>query len=372
MKNSTLDLTKTLVGIPSVFPNESKVADYISSYLTKLGFEVHKISDSSRYNIVAFVNGGSDLAFYGHMDTVPPASDYDRDPYKLDIKGDIIRGLGVCDMKGGLATMLAVGDFASHKNLPLTLLFGVDEENISLGAHQLVDSGLLNSLKFLIVPESGQVVDYTKPISVNYGRKGRFVGEVKVLGKKVHAAESEKGINAIVRASELISLINNLDLPSHNKLGKTSIVIQEIHSDTDSFSVPETCLVRFSVLTTPGVESEDILYLIKDIATKNNIYIEANIVARETPYGEAYEIDQSNSFLKLVEKNIFSPLEVNPSFTPSVADENVFAHRLKIPVLSMGLTGGGDHTKDEWTMISSIEVLTRSFCNIVELWNSQR
>jgi hypothetical protein len=41
--------------------------------------------------------------------------------------------------------------------------------------------------------------------------------------------------------------------------------------------------------------------------------------------------------------------------TQSVADENVFANRLHIPVVTIGPIGGGDHTAEEWVSLNSLK-----------------
>jgi acetylornithine deacetylase/succinyl-diaminopimelate desuccinylase-like protein len=61
---------------------------------------------------------------------------------------------------------------------------------------------------------------------------------------------------------------------------------------------------------------------------------------------------------------------VKPAYFSSVADENVLANRLRIPVLTIGPVGGGDHTKDEWLRISSMVRVTEVYASLVAQWNS--
>jgi len=100
--------------------------------------------------------------------------------------------------------------------------------------------------------------------------------------------------------------------------------------------VPDLCEIQFSLLTTPSVKTKDIEKLITGFSDKNNIRIKLAKVERETPYGESYEVDVKNTFIKLLERNFFNPSSVNPIYTSSVADENIFAYKLKIPVISIG------------------------------------
>lgn len=368
----TLTLLSTLVSTRSVYPEEQRIAGCIESYLREWGFTVEKVmTEGGRPNLIGtFGRSTKYLAFYGHMDTVPPAGDYTRDPFSVSSDGDIVRGLGVCDMKGGLTCILQAAEWASQNNMPLKVIFGVDEEDISRGAHDLVQSGRLNDVGFLIVAESGQIQDYTQPMSVCLGRKGRILFELEVFGKTAHAAESFKGINAIEQACRLIQGLGSLSLPNHPSLGQTSLVIQGISAQSDSFSVPDRCIFTASLLTTPGMLGSDFMASVLELARSLGIEMKIRIKQRPTPYGDAYEIDTSNAFYNLVNQEVLTPLGVKPIYTPSVADENVFANRLRIPVLTIGVIGGGDHTGEEWAKLSSFQTVFESYKSCITLWKN--
>jgi acetylornithine deacetylase/succinyl-diaminopimelate desuccinylase-like protein len=369
---NNLQLLSKLVTINSVYPNEIELSKFIENYLSNLGYKIDiVVTNENRNNLIATLGSSNKyLGFYGHMDTVPPAKDYEFDPFIVHEKEGIVRGLGVCDMKGGLTCILQLAKYAKEQNLPVKLIFGVDEENISEGAHDLVDSGLLNDVSFLIVAESGQIKNFNQPISLCVGRKGRIVFEVEVKGKTAHAAESEKAVNAILKASQLIQEISQLSFKAHPKLGKPAVIIQEINSSTDGFSIPDSCTLKLSLLSVPGFKSGDFVKIINDVAEKNNINIAIKTTERVTPYGEAYELDLQNNFYLKLKKEILGKLNLDELYTPSVADENVFANRLSIPVLTLGVIGAGDHTKDEWARLSSYDELISVYSKILRLYNN--
>ncbi len=367
----TVPLLQKLVSIPSVFPNELKLSQFIEVYLIKMNFQVIKITtDKNRLNLVA-TNGKSRkyLGFYGHIDTVPPDKNYSFNPFTVKISHGIARGLGVVDMKGGISVILKLAEYAKKNSLPVKLVFGVDEENISQGAHDLVASGLLKNIDFMIVAESGQVKNPSQPLSACFGRKGRFVFDIEVAGKKAHAAESSKGINALEKASLLINEIKKIKLPADKYFGQSDIIFQKISAESDSFSIPDTCSLQLSLLTNSKVRSEFFIKKVCRIANKLNMKISIKPHIRNTPYGESYVINTKNSFLQEIVGKIILPNKITPIYTESVADENVFANRLKIPVLTMGAIGGGDHTKDEWVKIDSLEKLLYSYITILNLYN---
>jgi acetylornithine deacetylase/succinyl-diaminopimelate desuccinylase-like protein len=366
-----IKLLKELVAIPSVFPNEQKISNFLAKYLEEIGFTVEKVpTQKTRNNIIAtYGKAKKYLAFFGHMDTVPPEKEI-KNPYKAVIEGNRAAGLGTEDMKGGIAAILKTGEYAVEKKLPLKIVFSVDEEDISRGANDLCTSGLLKNIDFLIAAESGQIQNIHQPYNVCYGRKGRILFELEVIGKKAHAAESKKGKNAIDAAVHLLSEIKNMELPLHRLLGVSEIIIQSIQSESDSFVIPDKCMIKLSLLTTPQIKSSEVAEKIKNLAKKLNIKIDIRLAKRETPFCESFEVDTKNKFLKLLEKKIFIPDKVEPIYTPSVADENIFANRLKIPVISLGPIGGGGHSRDEWLDIKSLRIVEARYKEIVKLYHS--
>ncbi len=364
----TLDLLKNLVAIPSIFPHEQEIAKFLIQYLRRLGFSVQTVmTDGKRPNIVAtFGEAKKYLAFYGHMDTV--ARDEKTLPYKVVVRGKKAYGLGVADMKGGLSAILQAGKFARDRNLPVKIVFGVDEENISEGAHDLISSESLKDIGFMIVAESGQASDLNQPFAVCFGRKGRILLEAKIGGKRAHAAEGERGVNAIEQAAKAISLLTSLRFQKHRRLGKTTVAIHSIEGNTDSFSVPDTCTIQFSLLTTPNIKSHEVIQAIQAKAKKQGINLTLNLVKRKTPYSESYEV-KYDSFLHTLEERILRPRNITPLYATSVADENVFANRLNIPVVTLGPIGGGDHTVSEWLDLTSLVTVEDIYKQIIELYN---
>ncbi len=69
--------------------------------------------------------GAPRLLFNFHVDTVPVAEGWTRDPFVLGVEGDRAIGLGACDIKGASACMLAAAALTSG---PVALLFTSDEE----------------------------------------------------------------------------------------------------------------------------------------------------------------------------------------------------------------------------------------------------
>jgi acetylornithine deacetylase/succinyl-diaminopimelate desuccinylase-like protein len=359
-----------LVGIQSVFPHENLISSRLQRILSEMGFAVNTVLTGTRKNVVA-TYGKSDkfLCFYGHMDTVPPNTGMVR-PYKLKINGKIGTGLGVADMKGGISSILVAAEYAIQKDYPLKVVFGVDEENIFLGSFDLIKSGLMNNISFMVVGESGEVKAHNQPFNVCYGRKGRILFDATVTGKRAHAARSKEGINAISESATLVRIIDSIKFPKHKNLRETNLVVQGINSSADSFSVPDKCTIQFSLLSTPKVKSSEVISKIMKRASERNIEVMIVPHKRETLYAESYEINRKDPFLRKLERNLFEPQGVLPIYTGSVADENVFANGLNIPVISLGPISGGHHSINEWVDLNSLEATASAYKKVLELFST--
>ncbi|MEZ4979978.1 MAG: hypothetical protein R2772_11890, partial [Chitinophagales bacterium] len=100
------------------------------------------------------------------------------------------------------------------------------------------------------------------------------------------------------------------------------------------------------------------------------IKAEVSLQPRTTPYGESYQVNLEDPFLTELQEKIFNPQGVSAYYCGSVADENVFANRLGIPVVSLGPRGGGCHSCDEWVSLKSMDDLVEMYKEIIKLFNS--
>jgi succinyl-diaminopimelate desuccinylase len=368
------ELLRKLVSIPSVFPNEGEISKYLGDVLSDYGFSIRKVKADGRECIVAtYGRSRKYLCLYGHMDTVPPNAGMDR-PYELKERKGIGTGLGAADMKGGVAAIVTAARTAVENDLPLKVALGVDEENISAGAHAIIDSGALKDVDFMICGESGgesgNARSMKEPFNVCYGRKGRVLFDATVSGVRTHAATRKEGINAIVKSSEFVCIADAMRFPRHAHLGDTDVIIQSISGEADSFSLPDACNIEFSVIATPNVRSADVVKKLYASCKRKNIAIDIGVHTRATPYGESYEIDRRNPFIRRLESRLFRQNRITPLYAASVADENMFANRLGIPVISMGPVSGGFHSVNEWIRMDSLNSAVEAYERAIELYNS--
>lgn len=165
-----LELTAQLVAIPTRNPpgEEKPCALFIHRTLTDWGIEAELIGepDPERPQVLAWIRGtgaGPTFILNGHMDTVgegDPAR-WSRPPFAATRQGDRLYGLGACDMKGSLASAMAMLKALndSGARLPGTLMFQavMGEEMDEPGTRTLLRLGHTGDYAITMEPTGGRI-----------------------------------------------------------------------------------------------------------------------------------------------------------------------------------------------------------------------
>jgi succinyl-diaminopimelate desuccinylase len=145
------------------------------------------------------------LGLYYHVDTVPAAAGWRRDPLRLTREGDDLYGLGAADMKGTIAATLLALRAAAACGVDLAyapkLLFSTDEEGgLHPGVRHLAEIGE--------VPAHVLNFNGSAAPRIWAGCFGLFNLLVRIHGHTVHAGEGNRtgpGINAVEAAVPLMA-----------------------------------------------------------------------------------------------------------------------------------------------------------------------
>ncbi|MCB0337094.1 MAG: M20/M25/M40 family metallo-hydrolase, partial [Bdellovibrionales bacterium] len=341
-----LKLLDKLVAIPSPYPHEHQLSDFVAQYVERLGCDVQRIPTGDRNNLIVTTKESPHyLGFYTHLDTMPPAEDCSVDPYELIVAGDVASGLGVCDSKGGMVAILEALEFAVKEGYPLKVVFCVDHQNYSQGAYDVIETGLLSDIDFLIFSEIGHAIDFNSKFSVVFGRNGRRVFDINITS--LHAWDHPE--SAVFQAARFISQIKRLEEQLKER-GDQAIVVMPDALKADKRGQPvagSTCYVRCNISTTPSFGEVEFRAWVEEQTNLFEGRIDVRLHERPTPYLEAYQVDRNHEFVRCLEEELIRPHGVVPTTMPSVADENVFAAH-GIPVVTIGAIGGGGHSSSEW------------------------
>ncbi len=195
-----IQILEDLVKYKTVKDKENeKILIYIEDYLKSLGFRIEK---KEKYLIMS-IGKEPILGFIGHSDTVNYIDGWSTNPFDVTIKDDNTYGLGVCDMKGGIAAFLQA-------------LVEIDLNTLKRGIkvyvtydEEIAFSGIKDILKsreefpeYIIVgePTDNQMIT---------GCKGLLAVRIETKGKKVHSSTPDKGESANLKMIQLLNELQN-------------------------------------------------------------------------------------------------------------------------------------------------------------------
>ncbi|MGB8197119.1 MAG: succinyl-diaminopimelate desuccinylase [Acidimicrobiales bacterium] len=193
---SRLDDALALVAIDSVSRGEATLAHHVAVVLGRNpDLDVERIGD----NVVARTTGHhvTRLLVAGHLDTVP------GDASAAAIDGDILRGVGACDMKGSLSVMLELASTPTPRSVEVTWVFYAREE-ISRK-----ESGLLEiaELRPELLDADAAILAEPTDGRVEAGCQGTLRVSVEMSGARAHTARPFTGRNAIHRLGDVITKV---------------------------------------------------------------------------------------------------------------------------------------------------------------------
>ncbi|MGD8325532.1 MAG: acetylornithine deacetylase [Sphingomonadales bacterium] len=238
-----------------------QIIEFIQTYLKQFDIASTLVpsEDGKKANIYASigprVEGGVVLS--GHTDVVPvEGQDWNSSPFEMAERDGRLYGRGTCDMKGFVATALAMVPKFKEANLsrPIHLAFSYDEEVGCKGAPAMIRriASELPKPLAVIVGEPTEM----RPVN---GHKGICNVHTHVKGHAAHSSQIQLGASAVMAAGELISYLNGMSeemaataktesgfVPAHSTLtvnvisGGTApnIMAQDCHFDWDLRMLP--------------------------------------------------------------------------------------------------------------------------------------
>jgi succinyl-diaminopimelate desuccinylase len=198
LTTDVVSLTAALVDIPSESLDEQVIADAVEAALRPLP-HLDVVRDG--HTIVARTSLGraERVVIAGHLDTVPANGNL---PSRLD--GDILHGLGTCDMKGGVAIALMMAAAVPEPVRDITYVFYEGEEIAAefngLGRLARERPELLDG-DFAILMEPSNA-------GVEAGCQGTMRADIRTAGERARTARAWMGSNAIHALAPVLDGLN--------------------------------------------------------------------------------------------------------------------------------------------------------------------
>ncbi|KZL16243.1 Acetylornithine deacetylase [Pseudovibrio axinellae] len=208
----TLSNTKKLLGELIAFPTISSNSNldmihHLALYLSNAKAEVEIWQDTtgSKANLFATIGPNVDggIVLSGHSDVVPVADqDWTTDPFEMVERDEKLFGRGSCDMKGFIASVVAMAPQYALLDLkrPIHFAFTYDEEVGCFGAKALAESlrqyGIQPAVAIIGEPTSMRIIE---------GHKGCYEYTTQFTGFEGHGSSPEKGVNAVEYAAQYVN-----------------------------------------------------------------------------------------------------------------------------------------------------------------------
>jgi acetylornithine deacetylase len=214
MTPSPTEMLRRLVAFDTVSANSNlALIDWVVGYLDGHGIAARLTFDETRSkaNLFATIgpqDAGGGVILSGHTDVVPVAGQaWDSDPFALVERDGRLYGRGTADMKSFIAIALAlIPEFKARAlKRPIHLALSFDEEVGCFGARRLIEALPRGTGRPGLV-----IVGEPTNMEVANAHKGCHVFATSVTGLEAHSSAPQRGVNAIVAASEIIQFIAGL------------------------------------------------------------------------------------------------------------------------------------------------------------------
>lgn len=380
--NAVTALVRDLVSLPSINPMgramqgpevfEHQVTAYLEAFFRDLGVPCERQAVAPlRDNIVgraAFPGARRTFLFEAHQDTVP-TDHMAIDPFGAAIANGRLYGRGACDIKGGMAAMLAA--FARLvREKPagaanVVMACTVDEEHTFLGVQELVRRGVQADMAVVAEPTRLHVVN---------AHKGAVRWDLNTAGRSCHSSDPGQGVNAIYRMAHLLTAIEQYAATLQASepdplLGPPTLSVGRIEGGTSVNTVPDHCRVEIDRRLIPGEVPDAALRQFTAFLQEHGPWTDYPFTCSE-PWLSMPALSPQNS-AELVDRLGRAIDEVIGSHRVTVVPYGTDASTIALAGIPAVVFGPGDiaqaHTKDEWVSLEEVEqaseILFRLACS---------
>ncbi|MEA2579642.1 MAG: glutamate carboxypeptidase [Actinomycetota bacterium] len=292
--------------------------------------------------------GGPNILLVGHMDTVFDDGTVAERPFRIE--GDIARGPGVSDMKGGLLAgffaVEALQELGFDGFSSITYICNPDEEIGSFFSGPIIRE-MAPSFDAAYVLEgaraNGDVVS---------ARKGITDYILTVHGRAAHAGvEPEKGANALLQAAHTTIALQALN----GRWPGVTVNVGIAHGGTRTNVVPASCELQVDLrspelVTLEEAEAEIVRICADTVVPDVTITVERS--------GWHRPMEKSAEAQRLVDIALQAAdelgFELRDAATGGASDANTTSAAGTPTIDGLGPVGGDDHAPAEWIDLTSV------------------
>ncbi len=312
----SIKLLREMVAIPSPSFEEEGVKKLLCARLDEMGIPTIVLNN----NIVAFGENFSPekrtLMLCAHIDTVPPAEDYDFDPYKPDYKkvvevlpsegkisegitleeaqDTIIAGLGSNDDGASVVSLIATFRYFHETDLPINLMLvlSAEEERSGKRGMDIVWKVLKNSgIGPLDEVPNWAIVGEPTGMKAAVAERGLLVIDGTAHGVSGHAAR-EEGVNALYIAMEDINRMRKVKFDRRSEMmGGVKLTVTQMNAGSAHNVIPDKCTFVADVRPNEQYTNAEILAMLQEVCKSDlqarNLTNSSSATAEDSPLLEA-------------------------------------------------------------------------------------
>ena len=308
--------------------------------------------------------GQSPIALVGHLDTVFPPGTFEG--FRRD--GDLARGPGVLDMKGGLVVVAwalkALAEAGALEELPGLRLVIVADEEVGSPEGQRVITQAIDGARGALVFEAGRKNDL-----VITRRKGTGAVTAIAHGKGAHAGNAHKeGANALWALAKLIDRAQGLTDYARG----ITVNVGKVTGGTSKNTVPDRAEALIDFRFETRADGESLLAALRKAADESAASVQGTRIEIEGGIARL-PLERTDASVRLMESYgeaaALAGLGHGEAALIGGGSDASTAHAMGIAAIDgLGPRGIGFHTKDEQieivTLVQKAKALARFLASL--------
>ncbi len=383
MALDVVDTLCQLVATPSVNPMgrdvtgpeyfEHAMTDKLEQLFQQMGLPCQRQQVApQRSNIVAVLagdgEGGPLIVFEAHQDTVP-VDGMTIPPWSPDVAGGRVTGRGSCDIKGGMACMLAALSRLAEERPAgrptLVMACSVNEEHGYGGATAMADAWTNGSMPLVPRPPDAVIVAEPTLLNVVVAHKGVMRWCCHTQGRAAHSSTPQQGDNAIYRMGRVLAALERYadevapQSRQHGLVGAPTLSVGIIRGGISVNTVPDQCTIEIGRRVLPGEDAQAARQEVIDFVSRQ-LSGDAQVV-HETPFIASNGLDYDRNTELAARLSEVARAHGGPgecTGVPYGTDAPAF-DAIGAPTV---VFGPGDiaqaHTCDEWISVDQLQKAT--------------
>jgi succinyl-diaminopimelate desuccinylase len=364
-----IDLAARLIACPSVTPASGAVFDVLEEALAGQGFTVHRFTcgyapDGPVENLFAFRGTGAPhFAFAGHLDVVPPGSGWTSGPFEPEVRGGLLYGRGVVDMKGGIAAFAAAcSETAGHAGTLSLIITGDEEGPATFGTPAIMEWMEERSISPDMILIGEPTSEKRLGDVVKIGRRGSVNMWINIPGVQGHVAYPHRADNPITKLGRVLGALDSLRLDEGNQWFQPSnLEVTDVETANPAGNViPGAARARLNIRFNNEQKGSALVELVARIVAEAapGATVEAQIS------GEAF-LTPPGKLFDLVTEAIKAETGITPELsTAGGTSDGRFLNKL-CPVVDFGLPNGTMHKLDEAAAVADIVALKNIYARLI-------